>query len=254
MLYSNELTVTVGGIERKVFLQDGFYSSSAPTPYMHKHSYAEIHFVSGGRLILAVDDKEYELTDGDYLAIPSGVYHGCKYMDDSAKHSAFQVDEPIREVMRYSVNGGIASEFINEIAKCGKNGDHVRIAAYISLICSYFAPSLEVQRITDSGFLISEFFYNNYGADARLEDLAELMHLSPRQTERVVEAQTGRSFRGALTFTRMQVAERLINISAMPLSEVAQYVGYRSYAGFWKAYQKYKNNLLKENASDEGNN
>ncbi len=254
MLYSNELTVTVGGIERKVFLQDGFYSRSAPTQYMHKHSYPEIHLVSGGGLKLAVDDKEYELSDGDFLVIPAGFYHGCKYMDESASHSAFQVDETVCEVMRYSVNGGISSEFINEIAKCGKNGDHARIAAYISLICSYFARSVEAERITDSGFLISEFFYNNYGTDARLEDLADLMHLSPRQTERVVEAHTGRSFRGELTFTRMQVAERLINISAMPLSEVAQYVGYRSYAGFWKAYQKYKSNLLKENVNDEGNN
>ena len=64
----------------------------------------------------------------------------------------------------------------------------------------------------------------------------------------------GRSFRGALTVTRMQVAERLINISAMPLTEVAQYVGYRSYAGFWKAYQKYKTNLLKGSAGHEGDN
>ena len=254
MLYSNELTVTVGGCERKVFLQDGFYSSSAPTQYMHKHSYAEIHFVSGGGLKLAVDDKDYELSDGEFLVIPAGFYHGCKYMDEGARHSAFQVDETVHEVKRSSLNGGIASEFINEIAKCGKNGDHVRISAYIALICSYFAPSVDAKRITDSGFLISEFFYNNYGADVRLEDLAEIMHLSPRQTERVVEAHTGRSFRGALTVTRMQVAERLINISAMPLTEVAQYVGYRSYAGFWKAYQKYKTNLLKENAGNEGDN
>ena len=253
MLYSNELTVNVGGRERKVFLQDGFYSSTSPTPYMHRHSYAEIHFVCGGSVSLAVDDREYRLTDGDFLAIPCGFYHGCKFMDEGAKHCAFQLDESITEIELLSVNGGIASEFINEIAKCGKNGDHGRVSAYIALICSYFAPSVEARKITDCGFLISEFFYNNYGTDIRLEELAELLHLSPRQTERVVETYTGRSFREELTFTRMQVAERLINISAMPLTQVAQYVGYRSYAGFWKAYQKYKNTLIKENARNESN-
>lgn len=253
MLYSNELDVTVSGRERKVFLQEGFYSSSAPTAYMHKHSYTEIHLVSNGRLRLAVDDKEYELNDGELLAIPCGFYHGGKYMDESARHCAFQLDFCINDVTRCSVNSGVASQFINEIAKCGKNGDHVRVSAYISLICSYFAPSLESRRVTDHGFLISEFFYNNYGSEVRLEDLAELLHLSPRQTERVVEAYMGRSFRGALTDIRMQVAERLINVSSMPYTTVAQYVGYKSYAGFWKAYQKYKKSLLKECLNNECN-
>lgn len=246
MIYSNELTVTVCGCERKIFLQDGFYSSSTPTQYMHRHSYAEIHFVSNGKVGFVVDDKEYELSDGEFLAIPCGFYHGCKFMDDSARHSAFQVDECINEVTVRSVDSGVASAFINEIAKCGKNGDHGRLSAYIALICSYFAPPVEAKRITDSGFLISEFFYNNYGNDVYLEELAEMLHLSPRQTKRVVESYTGKRFREALVATRMQVAERLINTSRMPLSEVAQYVGYRSYAGFWKAYQKYKKDIKGE--------
>lgn len=253
MLYTNELTVTVGGCERKIFLQNGFYNNSAPTRHMHKHNYTEVHFVSGGKIRLAVDDREYELSDGDFLAIPSGLYHGCRYMSDNARHGAFQVDAEIDKVTERSVNGGIAAELTDEIARCGKNGDHGRISAFIALICSFFAPSVEAKRVTDNAFLISEFFSNNYGADIRLEQLAELLHLSPRQAERVVVSHSGRTFREELTATRMSVAERLISISDMPLSQVAQYVGYRSYAGFWKAYQKHKNDLLKETKNDEGN-
>ena len=252
MIGSNELTVRIGSRGRKVFLQNGFYSSSCPTQYVHKHNYPEVHLVSGGRAEFSVDDKRYTVNDGEILVIPGGIYHGCIFMNDGAKHTAFQIDQELSETGIYSVGGGVAFEFIAEIEKCGKNGDHSRISAFISLICSYFTVPVAAKKITDSGFLISEFFSNSYGVDARLEALAEILHLSPRQTERLVEEHTGRSFREELTATRMSVADRLIKISDMPLCEVAQYVGYRSYAGFWKAYQKYKNETKKENSSDEG--
>lgn len=248
---SNELTVAIGTRERKVFLQNGFYSSTPPTPYMHKHNYPEVHCVSGGSATFAVDDSEYALGDGLLLVIPGGVYHGCVCIDGTANHTAFQIDIEVTAAEIHSISGNVITEFISEIDRCDKNGDHGRVAAFISLICSYFLPSVEARRITDSGFLISEFFSNRYGTDARLENLAEILHLSPRQTERLVELHTGRSFREELTATRMLVADRLLKITDMPLCEVAQYVGYRSYAGFWKAYQKYKNNSQKENKQDE---
>ena len=243
MLFSNELTVRIGGRDRKVFLQNGFYSSAAPTQYMHKHSYAEVHFVCEGTAKFAVDDKEITLSDGAFAVIPAEAYHGCVFMDGEARHCAFQIEYDVFDIELHSVNKGIATEFLDEIDRCGKNGDHLRISAFIALICSYLSPPIEAKRVTDIGFLISEFFSNNYGADARLEDLADALHLSKRQAERLVEAHTGRSFREELTATRMLVAERLIGISAMPLSQVAQYVGYRSYAGFWKAFQKYKSDI-----------
>ena len=252
MLYSNELTVTVGAQSRKVFLQNGFYSSEMPTRHMHRHNYSEIHLVSGGQICFSVDDKEYTVSDGSLLVIPKGIFHGCIFMDEGAKHCAFQIDRDFDGIEEYSVNGSVVSAFIDEIGKCGKNGDHGSISAYITLMCSYFSPSVEAQRVTDAGFLISEFFLNKYGGDVHLEELAEILHLSPRQAERVIEAYTGRTFRGELTATRMSVADRLISASDMPLCEVSQYVGYRSYAGFWKAYRKYKKDL-KEGADNEGN-
>lgn len=252
MLYSNELSVTVGSQSRKVFLQNGFYGSEMPTRHMHRHNYSEIHLVSGGTVIFSVDDKECTVSDGVILVIPKSVFHGCVFMDEEARHCAFQIDCDFDGIEDYSVNSSVVSAFIDEIEKCGKNGDHGSISAYITLICSYFSPRLEARRVTDVGFLISEFFLNRYGSDVRLEELAEILHLSPRQAERVVESYTGRTFREELTATRMSVADRLISLSDKSLCEVAQYVGYRSYAGFWKAYQRYKKEL-KESIDDESN-
>ena len=52
------------------------------------------------------------------------------------------------------------------------------------------------------------------------------------------EMHTGRSFRDELTATRMAVADQLIAEGELSLSEIAAYVGYHSYAGFYKAIKR----------------
>lgn len=39
---------------------------------------------------------------------------------------------------------------------------------------------------------------------------------------------------------RMKMADQLLSHTDMSMTRVAQYVGYNTYAGFWKAYTKYK--------------
>ena len=41
-----------------------------------------------------------------------------------------------------------------------------------------------------------------------------------------------------ISSTRVMIAKQLLRSSDMSLSEIAEYVGYRSYAGFWKAMKK----------------
>ena len=84
----------------------------------------------------------------------------------------------------------------------------------------------------------SSFFSNRYSEDVRLSDLAEAIHLSERQTERLVIEHTGRGFRDELTETRVKIARQRLADKNMTLGEIAGYVGYRSYAGFWKAMKK----------------
>jgi AraC-like DNA-binding protein len=96
---------------------------------------------------------------------------------------------------------------------------------------------LQAQPITDYAFLIYEFFSTNYSGDVKLADLADILHLSERQTERLVIEHTGKTFKEEITSMRMEMAQKLIS-AGMPLTEIAQYVGYKSYAGFYKAMKK----------------
>ena len=110
----------------------------------------------------------------------------------------------------------------------------------MSLLCSYFFKDEKstAHRINDPKFLICEFFSNQYSLDVNLGDLAKVLCLSERQAERLVVNLTGKTFQEELTSKRIAMAKRLKKTTALSLKEISEYVGYRSYSGFWKAMKK----------------
>jgi len=47
------------------------------------------------------------------------------------------------------------------------------------------------------------------------------------------------TFKKMLIHTRMTTARHMENTTDLPLSKIAEYVGYSSYSGFWKAYKDF---------------
>lgn len=236
---NNELIIRNGKEKHKVFLKDGFFTPADSPVHIHKHSYAEIHIVTGGNALFNISDKQYYSEQGNLFIIPAGKYHCCLEMDEGTHHTAFQIECDIKEFSAHQLSHTTAFEFLKEIELCKASQDYTKLSAYIILFFSYFQnESVSVQSITDYGYLINEFFSDHYSEDLRLSDLAKSLHLSERQTERLVIEHTGNTFKEELVTIRLTIANRLLKKTKMPLSEIAGYVGYRSYAGFWKAMKK----------------
>lgn len=240
MFMHYELTVNLCSEERRVFLQDGFYAPSDTTASLHNHNYAEIHVISGGNAVIAAGERSYHLESGDAMIIPKGIYHRFTQKDSTTMRTAFQIDYDAEAPVVQHIGSRIASEFLSEISACHFENEiksvPLSIPLYIftcchRLCCNKRAP---VSHVTDYGFLIHEFFSRNYNRNIHLCDLAEFLHLSERQTERLVTQHTGNTFRKELMKIRIDTAKQLIN-AGVPLSETAEYVGYNSYTGFWKA-------------------
>lgn len=241
MYMYNELTVSIGTQKYKAFFKAGFYQPQVITSYLHKHNYTEIHVITGGTATYTIEDKIYRLKSGDMLIIPRNIFHCCTQKDDKTLFAAFQINYDVDKTEFYSIGSDIFMDFIEEIEKSKNSRNYTKLSAYISLFCSYFYSdgNLSSQSVTDYAFLIYEFFSANYAKDLHLCDLAELLHLSERQTERLVIEYTGKTFKEELVTIRMNMAKKLLKSTDMSLSEIAQYVGYRSYAGFWKAMKKH---------------
>lgn len=238
---NREIRISIGSREHVVFFQNGFYHRSSAFAPLHKHSYSEIHLTAEGDVEFNIAGKHHSSANGNLLIIPPNTPHCVTANKSGGSHTAFQIDVPTDSFATVHLPARIARDFFEAIALCRETGDHTVIAAYVALFCSYLkteAP-LSSTPISDVGFLICEFFSKHYNEDLTLEDLSKALHLSPRQTERLVLKHTGRTFREELTAHRTEMGRYLLANSDMSPGEISRYVGYRSYAGFWKAMKKH---------------
>ena len=246
-----ELSLDICGRRTKVFLQRGFFVHNVPlgerpSPYSfpvpHLHNYAEIHIFVGEGIKLTYENEVMIPEPSSVILIPGGVYHSTD-IPPSAVHCAFQIDIPTDERVIKTLPTEFLTEFTREIQRSAATKNYSGIEKYITFIASHFIPSstLEMKKVADYAFIIHQYMALFYNKDILLSDLAERLHISEKQTARLVLKHTGKKFSDALTSYRMSAAEQLINTYPdMPISKVATLVGYQSYSGFWKAYKKYK--------------
>ena len=232
--------------EYKAFLQDGFYVSPKTDTALHKHNYAEVHILGRGKAQFLIDNQTITVNGPAILTIPAPRMHCCTYQDENLLHTAFQTDCQATALRSYPVEEGLVKAFFGEIQKSRITGNYNSIALYIPIFCSsYCQEHCAVTEIKDYNFLISEFFILNYDKDVYLSDLAEQLHISERHAERLVLQYTGHSFREELVAVRMRIANQLMQRDNASLEEIAKYVGYRSYSGFWKAMKRYEGEKIK---------
>ena len=233
---TKEILIRTSCSEFRAFLQEGFYNGVI-VENVHNHNFTEIHIASEGSMTYCVAGKIYTVEGNSILAIPQKCFHSVVSYTDGVKHTAFQISCDITEPTVIPTNEKIIDGFIHEIAKCDTPAGYNTIAAYIAFLCSSISERecVSPNDIRDYGYLIHEFISGNYNRDVKLRELAEYLHLSERQTDRLVLQFKGKPFRRALAEMRVSVAKILISSTDMTLSQIASYVGYDSYSGFWKA-------------------
>ena len=236
---TEQLSVTVGGENKKAFLQHGFYKSTEQQ-ILHMHSYSEIHVFLGKAQFL-IDSEEHHVSGATLVVVPKGTYHNF-FMSSSTRHSAFQIDLDA-EACVVKISEDLAKEFFFELNRCIETENHSKISAFISFLCSYFykgTKSERTKKITDYSFLINDFFSLRYTDDVKVSDLAEELCVSEKQAHRLVVRYMGRTFGQELTRRRMKAAEHLMKDGKISLTDIAESVGFQTYSGFWKAYKRYK--------------
>lgn len=82
-------------------------------------------------------------------------------------------------------------------------------------------------------FLLNRRFAN---PELKIEEVAEQLRLSVRQTERLVLRLYGKSFKRKLMETRLKNARMILRYTDAPVAEVAQFCGYASHSGLIKAF------------------
>ena len=243
---TSELTIPIEDTEVKILMQAGFFHFSNIQTPLHDHIYAEIHLIEQGSFNFYIDGICHRFEAGDVMAIPAGLYHYYTDASHNLRHFAFQLSLPIEEYRHIHLPTRLMADMMDAIDQYRRSGRRIKLIGYLSMLCSQFMEDKPgvVPQIEDRELLIYEFFSKRYNEDVSLTDLAHLLNLYKKQTERMVEKYTGRSFRAEIAHHRMEAAAQLMKIPGLSLSDIATRVGYKSYSGFWKAYKATSQNVL----------
>ena len=237
----HEDEIKIGNESRKVFFHDGFFKNLILLGNLHSHRYTEVIVVANGNIKYRIGNEIHEICNGESIAIPAGVYHYCIYADENVCHSTFQIDLPISSFRKCTTPQSVLSALLDNSNREACDVNRLEITGYLQLIVAalFTEFSSPIDKTTDTAFIIHEFFSRGYSLDLKLSDLAELLHLSEKQTARLVEIHMGKTFKQALIDKRMSIAKHLISLGELSFSEIGEHVGYQSYGGFYKAYTKH---------------
>ena len=84
---------------------------------------------------------------------------------------------------------------------------------------------------------IDNFFERNFPEKNGRAVLAEQLHLSKRQLDRILNAQYGMGFQEKLIQTRMDHAALLLRTTEQTVQDIIGAVGYNSVTAFYKAFR-----------------
>lgn len=231
-----------------IYLQNGFFSFEVPSVNFHRHVYAECHYIICGKYEFNVNGNVFTVGENTAVIINPGVFHSFRKVIPEGKRIVFQMNCPgINEMSQegdYSVKKkefALTEKLEREISHFNQNHRCSMLTEYLRLF--FYDVIIGENNITlnfrhDRKLHIYEIISNYHNTNLKLEDIAEELHLSPRQTSRVLYEYFGMSFSDMLTETRLADAKYQIEHTDAALADIALSAGFQSYNGFWKAFRK----------------
>lgn len=264
----------IGSLDFDVWFDGSFMTPSGRRSVeSHNHSIYEVHYIAGGSGSLLVGEREHPLQPNTWHMIGPGVYHAFRshpretlartYLQFSFQTSKRPDDQgggnesaKIRSVLRELtyVCRDIAPahrQWIDEIHR----EIHTRPLGYASRIrCLITLVLLELIREVEPdsrmelapprptkddlrSALIDQFF-DRYDQALTIGELAALLNLSTKQTNRVILEQYQTTFKQKLLDTRIEVAKNMLATTDLTVQEILERVGYSLHRSFGRVFKR----------------
>jgi len=275
--FSLEIPVKLGNLTLSFFVSDSLYAvgeECVSTPHNHGSHY-ELRYVLHGQGRPTVEDTLLDTARGELLLIYPGEYHyqseeyisadltqynlrfALMELPQSAPSRQKRAHERLTEALRSTrvlrdTELCMAEPFhrLTEEIRQRNNGYFYVLQATCSVILTELLRLLPEQ-IATAVFPAEELKYNGYwrlqidrflsqryGDDVCLQDLADAVKLSKRQTERLMQREYGMGYSRKLTETRIQFARYQIRHTDKSLRQIAADCGFQSYGYFWSCFRR----------------
>lgn len=270
-------------LPKKKILESSINISSIHSIYTHTHEsgfvfsgeahpYYEINVVTEGTLGLTIDDKLYELNEGQGVIIPAGAFHKnwtigrCDVKFFVVSFEAVTKGVPLFENMVYTVSESDMF-FINKIVSEGMEWAHdksnpARFAQQMVKNCiECLVLSMLRQTVEDSEYTstTSEFFYRaihfmnkNIKSNVTVEEIAKYANTSTANLKKIFKKYTGNGTIHHFNMLKLEYSKELLRAN-MSISEIAYMLSFSSQNHFAQSFKKvfgitptkYKKDLIK---------
>jgi len=270
-LSANEYSVNIENIKLNLFTNSSvemIYVNNY-SPQLHFHLYYEVFFIKSGKLKIAFENETVELGENDLFIISPNVPHCTLSAEQSDRKGELLYFSIEKNSLKTNLNlfGKISKIFdskyvrfnketgfayiIHKIVESvsGKNPYYTGVYLY-----EFFLDILQQQKDVsvlntdatlshDSNMTrmnkIDMILSNNFKNEVTLDELAEVLFLSKRQTSRIIKKHYGVNLRQLIVQMKMKKAGELLVQSDKPISVIASELGYDSLKGFYYIFKKY---------------
>ena len=227
--------------------------------FQHSHSGCEIHYVSTGTLSIDCIGAGYQLSAGQVLMIPPGVYHYVRSASEDIdrmdllielNHGRRSKDPELDSFLQrlflerpILLQQEALPELLRKIRKTAMDRQQREFlrrermkAMCVELVLLLGAAAESRSDPVITGFdstqpgtdryIMDQFFNHNYHGNSDMEDLAKALNISVRQTGRVLRKTYGKSFREKMNECRLAVALDLLRNTGKSMAEISEILGY----------------------------
>lgn len=243
---------------------------------MHSHKFYELFHVLRGNITILTEVGEIKMTEKDTAIVSPGVTHTTIIEAGSLRFSvAFSMtkNKNVTNSNYFEVFQSILDDKIVRLDSFAGAHAFKRFARYFQsdypekdellTACLHeimvLFKSAQYEENTSSSLLldtnnlrtyvIDDFFTNKFHHGS-LVTLAEQLHLSTQQTQRIIKKMYGQSFSERLTTSKMNYAKTLLSDTNLSVTQIASECGYSGTNGFFVAFKKFfgitPNELRKE--------
>ena len=224
----------------------------------HYHNFFELYYLTGGKCNFFVDDKTYEVLEGDLVLIPKGIIHKTNYgMEEHSRiviecSSQFIPDivknriEKFPQLYRNSTASGEIRFILKKIEEEYRVSDEFTTEALYSLMKMLFFCVLRnsnnvrisepKNRLVES---VATYIKANFSSDISLSAMAKDHFVSPEHLSRTFKKETGFGFSEFITLVRLQQAESMLKERrGRSISEIAYNCGFNDSNYFSDKFKK----------------
>lgn len=219
----------------------------------HNHTFFQTLYIKSGRGILKINDKPYDLNEGDFYIFKPLENHEFYATDEflNTMEAKFDVlDNELYDELSaldnfISVKKVYFERIFADLIYEYTNGGEFREQVINALFTEYIVHLLRSNNKNDAKsasqnpfLLVTRYIEKHYREDLKLENLAAIMHMEKSYFLRQFKKNIGKTPMAYVNQVKIDRAKDLIENSDMNITQISEFLGFSSIHHFSNSFKK----------------